>query len=236
MRDVEHDGVGRRGGQPVERRGAVRGERHVVALERQRALQRGRGRPARRRRPGLASRAHRCNRGPRAGKRPEARRKSWRRIRVRALVHARSCLAAAQTRNTVLADRSAGPPSTDDLQPSTYSRDHHGVRPPPACRRATHQREVDDDCIPDVKLLVSELVTNSVKYGGEGAMRAARSTIDRSAQGCAPRSSTRDVGFVPGGARPADDEAGGWGLHLVQTLADRWGVTRARPRLVRDRR
>ena len=34
MRDVEHDRVGRRGGEPVERRGAVGGELHVVALER----------------------------------------------------------------------------------------------------------------------------------------------------------------------------------------------------------
>ena len=38
---VEDDGVGRRGGQAVERRGAICGELHVVALERKRPLERG---------------------------------------------------------------------------------------------------------------------------------------------------------------------------------------------------
>ena len=81
---------------------------------------------------------------------------------------------------------------------------------------------VADDVIPDVKLLVSELVTNSVKYGGEGALRL---NIDAAG----PRKLRaevidRGVGFVPVVRdRPATD-VGGWGLHLVQTLSNRWGV------------
>jgi anti-sigma regulatory factor (Ser/Thr protein kinase) len=81
---------------------------------------------------------------------------------------------------------------------------------------------VADDVIPDVKLLVSELVTNSVKYGGEGALR-----LHIEADG--PRKLRAEVidqgvGFVPVARdRPATD-VGGWGLHLVQTLSNRWGV------------
>ena len=78
------------------------------------------------------------------------------------------------------------------------------------------------DIAPDVKLLVSELITNSVKYGGDGAVTL-RLDSDR------PRRLRVEVidqgaGFVPVARnRPATD-VGGWGLHLVQTLSDRWGV------------
>jgi anti-sigma regulatory factor (Ser/Thr protein kinase) len=81
---------------------------------------------------------------------------------------------------------------------------------------------VAEDVIPDVKLLVSELITNSVKYGGEGALRL---NIDAAG----PRKLRAEVidqgvGFVPVARdRPATD-VGGWGLHLVQTLSNRWGV------------
>ena len=44
---------------------------------------------------------------------------------------------------------------------------------PATARRAIEQLSgrVADDVIPEVKLLVSELITNSVKYGGDGALR-----------------------------------------------------------------
>ena len=78
------------------------------------------------------------------------------------------------------------------------------------------------DIAPDVKLLVSELITNSVKYGGDGDV-----TLRLESDG--PRRLRVEVidqgaGFVPVARnRPATD-VGGWGLHLVQTLSDRWGV------------
>jgi anti-sigma regulatory factor (Ser/Thr protein kinase) len=78
------------------------------------------------------------------------------------------------------------------------------------------------DVVPDVKLLVSELITNSVKYGGNGEVTLRVDTDS-------PRKLRVEVidqgaGFVPvARSRPAT-EVGGWGLHLVQTLSDRWGV------------
>ena len=95
---------------------------------------------------------------------------------------------------------------------------------PATARRAIEglSGTVADDLLPDVKLLVSELVTNSVKYGGEGALHLQLDTAG-------PRRLRAEVidqgvGFVPVARdRPATD-VGGWGLHLVQTLSNRRGV------------
>ena len=95
---------------------------------------------------------------------------------------------------------------------------------PATARRAveTLSGTVAEDLIPDVKLLVSELVSNSVKYGNGGVLR-----FQIQAEG--PRKLRAEVidhgaGFVPVPRdRPATD-VGGWGLHLVQTLSNRWGV------------
>jgi anti-sigma regulatory factor (Ser/Thr protein kinase) len=95
---------------------------------------------------------------------------------------------------------------------------------PGAARRAIDGlgERIAPDVAPDVKLLVSELITNSVKYGGRGAVTLTVETDD-------PRRLRIEVvdqgaGFVPVARdRPATD-VGGWGLHLVQTLSDRWGV------------
>jgi anti-sigma regulatory factor (Ser/Thr protein kinase) len=95
---------------------------------------------------------------------------------------------------------------------------------PAAARRAveTLSGTVAQDLIPDVRLLVSELISNSVKYGGEGALR-----LQIDADG--PRRLRAEVidqgvGFVPVARDRPATEVGGWGLHLVQTLSDRWGV------------
>jgi anti-sigma regulatory factor (Ser/Thr protein kinase) len=78
------------------------------------------------------------------------------------------------------------------------------------------------DVAPDVKLLVSELITNSVKYGGQGAVTLKLEADD-------PRRLRVEVvdqgiGFVPVARDRPATEVGGWGLHLVQTLSNRWGV------------
>ena len=97
-------------------------------------------------------------------------------------------------------------------------------RAPGEARRAIEglNGQIAPDVVHDVKLLVSELITNSVKYGGQGAVALKVETDD-------PRRLRIEVidqgaGFVPVARdRPATD-VGGWGLHLVQTLSDRWGV------------
>jgi anti-sigma regulatory factor (Ser/Thr protein kinase) len=73
----------------------------------------------------------------------------------------------------------------------------------------------------DAVLLVSELVTNAVKYGGEGPVELSTARVDGRL-----RIDVRDRGGA--GALPVMREAGhlggGHGLRLVDALADRWGV------------
>jgi anti-sigma regulatory factor (Ser/Thr protein kinase) len=95
---------------------------------------------------------------------------------------------------------------------------------PGHARRAVERLSghVAGDVIPDVKLLVSELITNSVKYGGAGDVKL-------SIEAAGPRRVRVEVidegaGFVPVARDRPATEAGGWGLHFVQTLSNRWGV------------
>jgi anti-sigma regulatory factor (Ser/Thr protein kinase) len=75
--------------------------------------------------------------------------------------------------------------------------------------------------LPDVKLLVSELITNSVKYGGDGPVRL---EITRTGGKIRAEITDQGAGFTPV-ARDGDlTRVGGWGLHLVDQLTDRWGT------------
>jgi anti-sigma regulatory factor (Ser/Thr protein kinase) len=95
---------------------------------------------------------------------------------------------------------------------------------PANARRAVERfgDALDPGVLPDVKLLVSELITNSVKYGGEGAVELILRSDD-------PRHVhvevvDQGVGFVPTARDRPKTEPGGWGLHLVEALTQRWGV------------
>ena len=80
---------------------------------------------------------------------------------------------------------------------------------------------VDPDVLPDVRLLVSELITNSVKYGGEGPVR-----LEMTASEGSLRAEIIDqgVGFTPKVRDDDLDRVGGWGLHLTERLTSRWGT------------
>jgi anti-sigma regulatory factor (Ser/Thr protein kinase) len=80
---------------------------------------------------------------------------------------------------------------------------------------------LDPKVLPDVRLLVSELITNSVKYGGEGPVRL---EVQASDQAVRAEIIDQGVGFTPV-ARDGDlDRVGGWGLHLTEHLTSRWGT------------
>jgi anti-sigma regulatory factor (Ser/Thr protein kinase) len=75
----------------------------------------------------------------------------------------------------------------------------------------------------DATLLVSELVTNAVKYGSGPVSLQVEADENRG------RFTISDAG---GGATPALREtggtnAGGYGLHIVDRIADDWGVVHA---------
>ena len=93
---------------------------------------------------------------------------------------------------------------------------------PAAARRAIDELSAgyDPETLSDVRLLVSELVTNSVKHGG-GETITVHIDVDRPG---VLRCEVIDDGggFVP---RGRDDRlVGGWGLDLVEQIAVSWGV------------
>jgi len=98
------------------------------------------------------------------------------------------------------------------------------LRAPARARRAVESFSADvaPDVLGDAALLVSELITNSVKYGRSDVVRL---ELYGDAEGRL-RVEVFDEGggFVPTARDRPLNEVGGWGLHLVNELADRWGV------------
>jgi anti-sigma regulatory factor (Ser/Thr protein kinase) len=81
--------------------------------------------------------------------------------------------------------------------------------------------DFDEEQVETVRLLVSEVVTNAVRHGGNG------DSVELSAHwNSEVRVSVCDHGngFSPSPRMGALDEPGGFGLYLVGRLADRWGV------------
>jgi anti-sigma regulatory factor (Ser/Thr protein kinase) len=82
-----------------------------------------------------------------------------------------------------------------------------------------------DDVGHDVSLLVSELVTNSVRHGDAQQ----EDLIELAAIACDGKIrvevTDRGPGFEPGDPQLRGG-VGGYGLQIVERLADRWGVTR----------
>ncbi len=84
--------------------------------------------------------------------------------------------------------------------------------------------------IEDIKLLVSEVVTNAVRHPGR--VRPHRDEGDaRGAARCASRWSTPAArGFAkPRVSTPPPDALGGRGLLIVDRVATRWGVDEGTP-------
>jgi anti-sigma regulatory factor (Ser/Thr protein kinase) len=79
--------------------------------------------------------------------------------------------------------------------------------------------------IEDARLLVSELITNSIRHGELASHQPIRFRVELA--GGSLRVEVRDTGrgFVlsPRTTETADDS--GWGLYLVSKIAERWGMS-----------
>ena len=111
-----------------------------------------------------------------------------------------------------------------DLEPTPQSA--------PRVRQALSvlRPKLDDDVYADVELVLTELVTNSVRHAGlapddlievRGAVNDGVLRVEVTDRG---------PGFEARTPRPAADGSGGWGLFLAERLTDRWGVSRDGPR------
>jgi len=89
--------------------------------------------------------------------------------------------------------------------------------------RAALDRDVPDDVLDTLRLLVSEVVTNSVRHGVPTEVVELALTFNSEL-----RVEVTDYGegFEPEPRAGGPDDAGGWGLYLVDRLAERWGVQR----------
>ena len=97
-----------------------------------------------------------------------------------------------------------------------------------AARHAVDQLSdrLPEDQLGDVRLLVSELVTNSLRHAELAPEDRIRLGVD--VQDHAVRVEVSDPGKGFEFEGPADDPetVEGWGLYLVATLSDRWGIER----------
>jgi anti-sigma regulatory factor (Ser/Thr protein kinase) len=77
----------------------------------------------------------------------------------------------------------------------------------------------------DTRLVVSELVTNSILHAGLSPNDQISLTVTVSAGAVRGRVCDPGSGFeVPSEPCPRSDMRGGWGLPIVETISDRWGV------------
>jgi anti-sigma regulatory factor (Ser/Thr protein kinase) len=86
------------------------------------------------------------------------------------------------------------------------------------------ERGLTREVMDNLRLMVSELVTNSIRHAGlaDGTsigvkvqLRTGRIRVEVVDPG---------PGFEPVSVMPSMYQTGGWGLYLVDQLADRWGV------------
>jgi anti-sigma regulatory factor (Ser/Thr protein kinase) len=98
---------------------------------------------------------------------------------------------------------------------------------PAAARHTLRQLEpqLGEDVFKLCELLVSELVTNVVRHT-TAATGLARADMRVRVYPDRVRVEVRDdgAGFSTRGIAPIEDPASGWGLQLVEELADSWGV------------
>ena len=101
---------------------------------------------------------------------------------------------------------------------------------PEVVTTARHALDQLTDLLPpekleDVRLVVSELVTNSILHAGLSPEERISLTVTVSDG--AVRGSVCDPGpgfGMPSEPSPRSDLSGGWGLPIVETISDRWGI------------
>jgi anti-sigma regulatory factor (Ser/Thr protein kinase) len=83
---------------------------------------------------------------------------------------------------------------------------------------------LEPECFAAVELVVSELVTNAVRHSGAHAGHPILLEVLCSRERVRVSVSDPGHGFPRPAGPPDLERVGGWGLHLVAEVADRWWV------------
>jgi anti-sigma regulatory factor (Ser/Thr protein kinase) len=101
-----------------------------------------------------------------------------------------------------------------------------GVDAPYAARQALEalSGRIDEELLETTRLIVTELVTNSVQHAPPGE----DGEVDMSVSPFPDRLRIEVIdggsGFKPGTPALSSAQTSGWGLWLVEQLTDRWGI------------
>jgi len=119
----------------------------------------------------------------------------------------------------------------DDRPPALHTRLEFeiagGDHAPRIARQVVHglRTELDARRLNEVRLLVTELVTNCVRHADIDRKKTVTVSLELDASTLYVAVSNPGAGFEPPEPPPAEQEReGGRGLLLVDRLADRWGV------------
>jgi anti-sigma regulatory factor (Ser/Thr protein kinase) len=85
-------------------------------------------------------------------------------------------------------------------------------------------RAVPPKILEDATLLVSELVTNAVRHTPRAGVPEVELRLKVDPQRVRVFVSDPGAGFVAEPRLPTAPESSGWGLYLVDRIADRWGI------------
>ncbi|HEX5782743.1 MAG TPA: ATP-binding protein [Solirubrobacteraceae bacterium] len=83
---------------------------------------------------------------------------------------------------------------------------------------------VEASRLPDLALVMTEIVANAVRHGGAGG--ALRLAATPKPEYLCVQVTDEGAGFVPRPGAMSSDAHGGYGLFLVERLTRRWGMTR----------
>jgi len=103
-----------------------------------------------------------------------------------------------------------------------------GPRAPERARTWLHAAaaRLPDEAKQTLLLLTCELVNNSVLHGQASERDVIEIELRPTAKGLRAEVSDSGLGFAPADRDRPIEEPGGWGLVLVERMAERWGVVR----------
>ena len=120
------------------------------------------------------------------------------------------------------------PPGGARRQAHLRLRVRASVTAPAQARHALRRLGLPPAIADDGELLLSELVTNSVRHAGLGPDDPIQLTAvfsgTRLTVHVRDRDRSRRPGVASGSIRPSPAAESGWGLYLVDRLASRWGT------------